>query len=166
MISFQIKSNKIFMNQFLTGKSFHSFLLEEASITTYNNFHIDGRIRTDFYSATDLENGCCPYEFSLFSDVQDICFSLIKGTRAPLFFKFILMLLPESMEKLLANGDTALTGNEIQGFVVTVKFEESAIILTTAVSYKTFVLDKSADVIWDNAFRSFLAQKEFEFEEI
>ena len=76
------------------------------------------------------------------------------------------MLLPESMEKLLANGDTALTGNEIQGFVVTVKFEESAIILTTAVSYKTFVLDKSADVIWDNAFRSFLAQKEFEFEEI
>ena len=38
------------MAQLLKGNLFDSFLLEEATIETFNTFTIDGRIHKEFYS--------------------------------------------------------------------------------------------------------------------
>ena len=45
---------KSFMNSLLVGDTFDKFLLEEASITTFNTFTIDGHIQKDFYSEDEL----------------------------------------------------------------------------------------------------------------
>ena len=43
MIALQIKNTKSIMNSLLVSEQFDSFQLEEASVTTFNTFHIDGR---------------------------------------------------------------------------------------------------------------------------
>lgn len=48
MIALQIKEIKSFMGKLLGTECFDSFLLEEAVITTYNTFRIDGRINREF----------------------------------------------------------------------------------------------------------------------
>ena len=58
MISYKIKNVKHFMGKFLTTESFDSFLVEEASVSTYNTFLIDGRQNKAFYTGT--VSFCCP----------------------------------------------------------------------------------------------------------
>ena len=43
------------MGKLLGTECFDSFLLEEAVITTYNTFRIDGRINREFYSDEEWE---------------------------------------------------------------------------------------------------------------
>ena len=53
------------MGKLLTGEDFDSFLLEEASIRTYNTFIIDGHQNRDFYSTEEWEDKQIrPYDFS------------------------------------------------------------------------------------------------------
>ena len=58
------------MNHLLTSDCFSSFLLESASVTTFNTFHIDGRIHPEFFnneSEEYLEK--TKYNFSKFLDL-------------------------------------------------------------------------------------------------
>ncbi len=49
MIALKITNVKQFMAKLLGGEDFDSFLLEEATISTYNTFMIDGHQNRDFY---------------------------------------------------------------------------------------------------------------------
>ena len=74
MISLQIKNIKQFMNQFLAGDAFDSFLLEQATISTYNTFTIDGRENRDFYSLEEWEDReIRPYEFTAWKKIRPVC---------------------------------------------------------------------------------------------
>ena len=53
-----------------------------------------------------------------------------------------------------------------KAFVVTIKFDSNGLLLTTGTSFSTFVMDKTPDLIWDNAFRKFLTNQGIEFEEV
>ena len=82
MIALQITSMKEFMNHLLAGTAFDIFLLEEATITTSNTYHIDGHMNRDFYLEEELEDlSLCPYEFASWSQMKGLCFQLIKGKR-------------------------------------------------------------------------------------
>ena len=50
MIALKITNVKQFMAKLLGSEDFDSFLLEEAAISTYNTFMIDGHQNRDFYS--------------------------------------------------------------------------------------------------------------------
>ena len=54
MISLQIKNIRQFMTQFLAGDAFDSFLLEEATISTYNIFTKGKRTPTAFHFVLHL----------------------------------------------------------------------------------------------------------------
>ena len=54
MLALKINDVKSFMNQLLIGDTFDSFSLVEASITTFSNFTIDGKIHKDFFD-TDFQ---------------------------------------------------------------------------------------------------------------
>lgn len=167
MLALQISSTKQFMNHLLTGDCFASFLLENASVTTFNTFSIDGRIHTGFYNEEDdAFLAKTKYTFSPFSEVQEYLFSYIKGSRTPLQIKITLLLKPESMEKLLSDESCTVQKELISAFVLNIKYDGSKIVLTTAISYSGFTMDKSAEHIWDNAFKKFLSAKELSFEEI
>lgn len=167
MLALQISSTKYFMNQLLTGDCFSSFLLESASVITFNTFSIDGRIHSEFYNKTDVAyEEKTKYSFSPYLEVQEHLFTFIKGSRTPLQIKIALLLKPEAMEKLLADTSCTVQKDLISGFVLNIKYDGSKIILTTAISYEGFTMDKSAEPIWDNAFKKFLLSKEIAFEEI
>ncbi len=77
MISLQIKVTKQIMNALLASECFDTFMLEEATVTTFNTFHIDGHIVEDFYTADER----CEHSsaFSLWKDIRPFCFDWTGG---------------------------------------------------------------------------------------
>jgi len=55
MIALQIADIKTFMKKLLLSQTFDRFLLLEGSITTFNTFHIDGRLQKSYYTQEEQE---------------------------------------------------------------------------------------------------------------
>lgn len=164
MVALQISSTKNFMQQFLTSDTFDPFLLVEATITTANSYTIDGRINIDFYPTEEQEHIC--YEFQPWSEIKGLCFHLIKGKNTPLRFKFILHLKSEKATSLLSRENCAIPEEQLRALVLTVKFDGSKVMLTTGIAYRTFVVSKEADSVWDKALIQYLNKKEIDFEKV
>lgn len=181
MKAFKITETKNFMGTLLCSDCFDDFLLADASITTYNTFTIDGHIVPEFYkNDVNLPDEQSVYEFSCWKDLQTICFEQIKGKRTPVRFHFVLYLKPEKSTALFRNADhttseqTALSGqptntnislpDAFSHFVLNIKYQDGTLTLITAVSYQTFVTDKTADRIWDQYITDFLTDHKISFE--
>ncbi|MDE6749221.1 MAG: hypothetical protein K2K21_09210 [Lachnospiraceae bacterium] len=167
MIALKITNVKQFMGKLLTSEEFDSFMLEEASISTYNTFMIDGHQNRDFYTTEEWEDReTRPYDFTAWKQIRPICFSLIKGTHTPSAFKFILHLIPDYTASVLKNGDTSVTPQQIKALVLTVKYDGTVLTLITGTSFHTFIMDKTVDVLWDNAIKQFLDKRGINYEEL
>ena len=156
MIAIKIGNKKEFMSKLLVSDMFDRFLLEEASIDTFNTFQIDGHVHKDFYKndAAFDESPVLP-ELSSWSDLKQICYNLIKGTRTPLSFKFIFHAPPELKTSLLAEADAGLQGDQVS-LGLNVRFANGDVILTTGTAFAIFTLDKSIEKAWDSYIPSFL----------
>ncbi len=166
MQAFQIKDIKGFMAALLTTDTFDSFLLEEAIIKTYNTFVIDGHFIKEFFQSDEEDVSFLDeYQFSKWQDMRALCFQFIKGKKTPVSFKFILHLQPSFAQNILDNNDTAITSDQLKAFILNVKYDSGHLSLITATSYYSFLLDKSADIIWDSAIKQFLIRHEIVFEE-
>lgn len=165
MKAFKIKELKTFMIRLLGSSAFDTFLLAEASITTYNTFLIDGRINKDFFTG-DLndEDTIPPYEFSMWQDMRSLCFDLIKGKRTPVAFKLVLHLKPELAETLLKENESAVTLNDLKAFVLNIKYDGSMLTCITATAFHTFIPDKTPDQIWDAYMVKFFDQNSIIYE--
>lgn len=167
MIALKITNVKQFMGKLLASEEFDSFMLEEASISTYNTFMIDGHQNRDFYTTEEWEDKeIRPYDFTTWKQIRPICFSLIKGTHTPSAFKFILHLIPDYTASILKNGDTSVTPGQIKALVLTVKYDGTVLTLVTGTSFHTFIMDKTVDVLWDNAIKQFLDKRGINYEEL
>lgn len=167
MIALKITNVKQFMGKLLASEEFDSFMLEEAAISTYNTFMIDGHQNRDFYTTEEWEDkDTRPYDFTTWKQIRPICFSLIKGTHTPSAFKFILHLIPDYTASVLKNGDTSVTPQQIKALVLTVKYDGTVLTLITGTSFHTFIMDKTVDVLWDNAIRQFLDKRGINYEEL
>lgn len=167
MIALQITNVKNFMGKFLASESFDSFLLAEASVSTYNTFFIDGRQNRDFYSSEEWEDKeLRPYEFSTWKQIRPICYSLIRGKHTPCAFKFILHLIPDYAAYILKSGETAVTAQQVKALVLTVKYDGAALTLVTGTAFHTFIMDKTVDGLWDTAVKQFLDKREIGYEEL
>lgn len=151
MKAFNIENTKSFMSYLLGSEVFDDFLLEEATIKTFNTFNIDGRIIPEFYD--DYEFG---YEFSEWKDLRSVCFNLIKGKQLPVFCHFIMQLKPEKIHSLLLENNSTVDSSLVKSFTLNIKYLNGEISLITATSMTTFIMDKSPDEIWDNYIESFL----------
>lgn len=167
MIALKITNIKHFMGRLLGSGDFDPFLLEEASISTYNTFHIDGHQNKNFYTAEEWEDETVrPYEFSTWQAIRPICFDLIKGTHTPAAFHFVLHLMPKHAESILSKGDTAVTLQQLRAFVLNIKYDGTDLTLVTGTAFHTFLMDKTPDALWDQAIRQFLSQKGISYEEL
>jgi len=167
MLAIQIKDVKTFMSKLLSADTFDSFLLEEARIHTFNTFIIDGHQNKEFYTKEELEDKeLFPYEYSQWKTMKSICFQLIKGKKVPTLMKIILHKKPEEAYTLLEEGNALEFYGTLKAFVVTIKYDGNGLLLTTGTSFSTFVMDKSPDMIWDQAFRKFLTIQGIDFEEV
>ena len=166
MTSFQIIDLKNFMTKLLGSDTFDSFLLEEAMVTTYNTFIIDGHINDKFYTSEELADpAICPYTLSTWSSMRVLCFNLIKGKKTPTGFKFVLHLMPQYVSRTLANSDVNVTVDIVKALILNIKYDGNVLNIVTATSFDTFVLDKSLDKLWDHTVRQFLTKHDIEFEE-
>lgn len=176
MLALRITSMKNFMSRLLASDTFDCFLLEEAVISTANTFTIDGRVNQDFFdeddraamnSGTLSASGQIPTfkrEFRPWSEIKGLCFDLIKGKRTPLFFRFVLHLMPEKADALLAKENCDADPSQIKALVLNIRYDGSNAILTTGTSFYTFVPSKEPDAIWDKALMRYLEGKGIEYE--
>lgn len=165
MIALKIKNVKQFMGKFLAGETFDAFLLEEASISTYNTFTIDGRQNRSFYTREEWEDKeIRPYEFTAWKKIRPVCFDLIKGKRTPAAFHFVLHLIPDYTASILKQGDTNVTADQIKAFVLNVKYDGTSLVLITGTAFHTFLMDKTPDALWDHAVRQFLTKQQITYD--
>lgn len=166
MTSFHITELKNFMGKLLGTDCFDSFLLEQASVSTFAEYAIDGRINPDFYTKEEWEDPqICPYDFAAWSAVRPLCFEIIKGKRSPSRFKFVLHLKPEYVPGVLKGADPSLTADQIRALVLTVKYDGNEACAVTGTALSTFVMDKTLDAQWDKTMRQFLTRKGIAFRE-
>ncbi len=166
MVAVEITSQKQFMNQLLATEAFDIFLLEEATIKTAATYTVDGFLNKEFFTSEDDKNLLPNQEFIPWSEIKGLCFQLIKGKRTPLLFKLVLHLKPEQTEKLLQKSGSSMDAASLKALVLTVKYDGSKTILTTAASYHTFVMDKSAEQLWDKALMQYLDKLKVTFEKL
>lgn len=166
MIALEIKSIKEFMNHFLGSEAFDSFYLEEASITTYNTFLIDGHTVSAFFEGADAAGNPleAPAAFSTWKKLRPVCFSLIKGNRSPVAFKFVLHAGERYMERLRNHPQVTPGLDHIKALAVNIRYENNSLKCITGTSYDTFVMDKTIDNIWDGDFVSSLTALGIRFE--
>lgn len=167
MIALKITNIKHFMGRLLGSEDFDAFLLEEASVSTYNTFQIDGHLNRDFYSSEEWEDETIrPYDFSMWKTMRPICFGFIKGNRTPCAFRFVLHLIPQYAQSILSKGDTNVTLQQLKAFVLNIKYDGTALTLVTGTAYHTFLMDKTPDALWDQALRQFLDKRGISYEEL
>ena len=167
MTALQIKDLKHFMGRLLGTDFLDSFLLEEAVISTYNTFTINGRMNRDFFSREEWEEPSVrPYDFSPWKSMRPILFELIRGKKTPVSFRFTLHLMPQYVPGVLKPSVTSVTPDQVRALVLTCRYENGKLTLLTGTSFHTFLPDKSADALWDRTVKAFLSQKEVDYEEL
>lgn len=166
MIVLQIDNVRDFMNKLLRTELFDHFLLSEATIKGKVSYVIDGHITPEFYTEEELESenltglSCLPY-----GELRESCFSLIKGKKTPLYFKFVFQLSPTNLEKTLSGSQSGLTSADINGAALNIRFQDGILSCTSGVSYRAFSLDHTFDHEWDALIRRFLTNHDISFEE-
>lgn len=154
------------MGKLLATECFDSFLLEEATISCAAVYEIDGHINRDFYTQEEWDDTSVrPYDFVTWNSQRALCFSMIKGSRTPSAFKFVLHLMPEYIPGVLKGADTSLTPEQVKALVLTIKYDGNAVTIVTGTAFHTFVLDKSLDTQWDKTMRQFLTKKGISYTE-
>jgi hypothetical protein len=169
MIALEIKNTRNFMNSLLISSQFEDFLVEEVTITTFNTFNIDGHIVKEFYTPDEQEalakDGRAA-EFSTWGDIRPICFDLIKGKKTPVSFKVVLLASDKLVEKIAATPECEVAANLIRSLVLNIRYDNGRVTCVTGTSFTTFVMDKSAEKLYDGYIKQMLFDFGLDFEEI
>jgi len=164
MLALKINTTKAFMHKLLIGDTFHIFSLAEASITTFNQFHIDGKLHMDFFDADTAqqlsENGDI---YSSWKDVKSYCYSIIRGKLPPLQFKFVMRLSPQQMMLLPLSEDLSVPADEISDLFLNIQYKNHELFCTTGTFSRLFTLDKTFETTWDNAVMNFFRGHQIDF---
>ena len=163
MIALKLSDTKNFMSHLLLKDTFDNFMFIEGEIVTYATFTFDGYTQKDFFS---LEEDADIHleEFARWKKIKELCFSIIKGKRTPLNFKFIFRLSPENVAKLIERNELDFQPETVQGLYLNLRFDNGNLQCVTGTSLKTFSLDKSLEHAWDSMVQRFFDQKEIAYE--
>jgi hypothetical protein len=105
-------------------------------------------------------------EYSSWKNLKNFCFSLIKGKKTPLSFKFIFSLSPENIARLIEQNHLDFRADQVQGLYLNIRYDGSSLQCITGTSLKTFSMDKSLEQTWDAFVQKFFAQKSIPWETV
>ena len=160
MIALKLPEVKECMSRLLLSDTFDSFLFIEGEIVTFSTFSIDGFLKKDFF-----EKDMAPsHTYTLWKDIREYAFSIIKGKRTPLSFQFVLGLSEMNIERLLQQQQLAFQPQDVQGLYLNLKYDGQNLTCVTGTSMKLFTLDKSLEEAWDQMVQRFFLKKEISAE--
>lgn len=160
MIALALPQVKECMAKLLLSETFDPFYFIEGEIVTFNTFTLDGYLKKDFFEQEESPER----EYALWKDVREFCFSLIKGKRTPLSFKFVLGLSDSNIEKLLLQQGLDFKPQDVQGLYINLKYDGQKLQCITGTAMNLFTMDKSLEQAWDMMVQKFFAQKEIKYE--
>ncbi|MCD8105933.1 MAG: DUF5721 family protein [Lachnospiraceae bacterium] len=164
MRSYQIQDTLGFMKKLLMDNAFDTFLLSEASITTYATFQIDGTFHPDYLSTAEKEQLTAEkYGFALWRRVRPFFFELTKGKNTPLKFRVVLRLAPHNVEMLIAQSGLDIQADQVGGLFLNIHFDGKALFCVSGVSMKLFTLDKTLEHAWDDMLEKFFRREQIPF---
>lgn len=161
MIAFSLTNTKEFMSHLLLSDTFDHFSFIEGEIVTFNTFKIDGFIQKEFF-----DTGAELPEYSPWKNVREFCFSVIKGKRAPLSFRFIFSLSRNNIRRLISQSAPGLEPDSVQGLYLNIHFDGGRLTCITGTSFITFTMDKTLEHAWEEMVEKFLRQKHIDFEKM
>lgn len=160
MRSYQIQDIRDFMKKLLMQDTFDTFLLSEASITTYASFHIDGKFHPEYLSTAESEQlDAEKAGFALWRRVRPFFFELTRGKNTPLNFRIVFRLAPYNIERLIRQTGVSLGAGDVDGLFLNILYDGSSLNCVSGVSLKIFSLDKSLEHAWDDMLEKFFRQK-------
>ena len=158
MIAVKISNKKDFMGRLLATDLFDNYYVEEATIETFNTFHIDGHIQKAFYkNDEDTTETAKIGDFSRWGELRSLCFDLIKGKRTPLGFKFVFHPDEEVKEAIVQEADAGIRPEDVL-LGINIRFTGDSIQITTGTAFKIFTMDKTIEKAWDEYIPSFLSK--------
>ena len=160
MIALSLTEVKECMSKLLLSETFDSFLFIEGEIITFATFTMDGYLKKDFFE----ENEAPTREYALWKDMREYCFSLIKGKRTPLSFKFVLGLSEANIEKLIRQQGLDFEAEDVRGLYINLKYDGQKLQCVTGTAMHLFTMDKSLEQAWDVMVQKFFTQKEIKYE--
>lgn len=147
------------MSHLLLSETFDNFSFIEGEIVTFNTFHIDGYVHSEFYpDENDLP------EYSLWKNVKGYCYSVIRGRQTPLSFRFVFSLSPDNISRLVRQSAPGITPQDVKGLYLNIHFDGSRLSCVTGTSFNTFIMDKTLEHTWDQMLQKFFLQKNIPFE--
>lgn len=159
MKAFTLTDIKGFTSHLFLKDTFDSFQFIEGEVVTFNTFRIDGYIQKEFFdTGTELP------EYSYWKNIREFCFSIIRGKRTPLSFRFVLSLSSRNIARLVEREAPSINPEEVQGLYLNIHYNDTALTCVTGSSFKTFTMDKSLEQAWDEMAQNFLKQKGIQFE--
>ena len=148
MIHLPLNTKKC-MAELLLKSTFDPFSFIEGEITTFAKFTIDGHLHKEFFEEKPEQ------EYSLWKDLREYCFSIIRGKRTPLGFKLIFSLSPEQTSALLSDHAPGYQLSDIQGLYLNFRYDGTQLTCTTGTSLYTFTMDKTVEQAWDKWVQKF-----------
>lgn len=164
MLALKINTTRAFMHKLLIEDTFDVFSLSEASITTFNQFHIDGKLHMDFFdtdTAQQLSEDNDSY--SSWKDVKSYCYSIIRGKLPPLQFKIVMLLSPEQICSLSAGAESSISASEVSGLFLNIQYKSGELFCTTGIFSRIFTLSKTSETAWDNIVLNFFKEHQIDF---
>ncbi len=171
MLALKFPDTKDLMKKLLTGDTFDTFLLSEASVTTFTTFVIDGTWHPDYYDPspgsqehqTGQENPPAALTWNL---VRPIIFQIIRGRHTPNSFRIVLRLADYNTEHLLHSSGLPIEADQVGGLFLNLSYQNGEASCTTGTSMKVFTLDKSLDRIWDDMVIRFFRSRQIIIEQL
>jgi hypothetical protein len=167
MKAFKIIDIKDFMNKLLLGEIFDSFWVTEATITTFCTFSIDGTLHSDFFDTDNkkiLEDSGIHH--ASWKYLRPFCYSVIRGKQTPLSFKIVFQLPAPQAVSLIQKHGLTISPELVKGFFLNLQYKNRELTCITGTSMKTFLIDRSAEQLWDSLLPDFLHIQKIPFEEL
>lgn len=162
MISMKILDVKSFMSSLLIHSVFDDLLLCELDITTFNQFHISGKLNKDWFTKEELEE--CD-DYSKWMEIKPYAYQITRGTKTPSFIKIVLQFPDKNTMEFLDKIKLPFQKEDISGLYLSIRFEHNELHMITGTSMKTFTLDKSLEYEWDSYIKNFLKNNNIIYEE-
>ena len=148
MITVQIPNVKEFMQKLLLTPTFDDWGFQGADVYALTQYSISGTLNGKYL--TEEERSSRERTEIKYKEIRSILTSIVRGGRTPSQMKIVLVC-PSS---LLGDHVSAFA----ESYLMNIYFKEGVLMAAGAISMKTFTMDRSDAVFWDNHFPKVLTQ--------